>query len=340
MDFSKPENARAINRLKVLSALKAKPSSRAELSRRLKINKVTISEIADSLIKEGLIKEGEKDTTTSGRPSTVLSIYKEKGRVFSIEIQEKRIIISASNLLGQIVRLMQIPRNENYTDDIIATIEKLSSESVVNYGAAIITKDKDAIETLSLPFPILFIPSAIAEAKAEIERSPDVLQKSLFISWGDDIEAVYYDKEMLYLPHFGHTRVKNEGVCKCGAIGCLNAISSLDSMKERSGFELRHLLASTPKDALSALSFAIIEAIGILDARNVMITGPFSAISDSCYAYIQERVSEKLAKDDMRIIFKSQAGDKGAAEGGSIIALERFFYKTELLEKLKLIQTY
>lgn len=83
MDFSRPDNARKINRLKVLNALRKGDLSRAELSREIVLNKVSISEITDALIKEGLIESGMKDMSTQGRPSTKLSIAKKNGRVFS-----------------------------------------------------------------------------------------------------------------------------------------------------------------------------------------------------------------------------------------------------------------
>ena len=68
MDFSRPDNARAINRLKVLSAIREhEVMTRAELSRLLLINKVSISEIVDNLIKQDLVKEGEKVFPDSGR---------------------------------------------------------------------------------------------------------------------------------------------------------------------------------------------------------------------------------------------------------------------------------
>ena len=53
MDFSRPDNARTINRLKVLSELRKGECSRAELSRRLGINKVSIGEIIDRMLEEG-----------------------------------------------------------------------------------------------------------------------------------------------------------------------------------------------------------------------------------------------------------------------------------------------
>ena len=79
MDFSRPDNARRINRLKVLSELRKGTCSKAELSRRLDINKVSIGEICDKMIKEGLIEETGREQTAQGRPGTLLSINSKAG---------------------------------------------------------------------------------------------------------------------------------------------------------------------------------------------------------------------------------------------------------------------
>ena len=65
MDFSRPDNARAINRLKVLSELRTGECSRAELSRRLGINKVSIGDMIQDMIAEGLVTEGHFTSRTS-----------------------------------------------------------------------------------------------------------------------------------------------------------------------------------------------------------------------------------------------------------------------------------
>ena len=97
MDFSRPDNARKINRLKVLDALRKKDMSRAELSRELLINKVSVSEITDALIKEGFVYSGPLDNNTQGRPATILSIEKNGGRVFSFIFSYSNVVASASD---------------------------------------------------------------------------------------------------------------------------------------------------------------------------------------------------------------------------------------------------
>lgn len=340
MDFSKPENARRINRLRVLSALREQPSSRAELSRKLKINKVSISEIAESLIKEGMIRESEKDMATSGRPSTKLAIAKERGRVFSIEIKPRKTTVSASNLEGNVLRFMQLPRSENLWNDVKAAITRLSSNGVMNYGASVITDELITIPDGLFDFPAIIIPPAIAEAKAEMYHAYETLSSTLFISWADTIGAAFSEANTLhYLQSFAHMRVRNDGRCTCGGIGCLEECASGSSIKEKSGLDSRSLLSMTLTEPLAAMAFAITEAVQILGVKNAMITGDFSLMKAENYAYLQEKVASKLppSRNDF-IIFRSQCGEAAAREGGGIAALESFFYSTELLRKLDSIE--
>lgn len=70
INFSKPENARLINRLKVINALRQTEGlSRAQLARELGINKVSMGEIVQSLVDEGVISEGTKQQVQVGRPA-------------------------------------------------------------------------------------------------------------------------------------------------------------------------------------------------------------------------------------------------------------------------------
>ena len=165
MDFSRPDNARRINRLKVLSELRKGTCSKAELSRRLDINKVSIGEICDKMIKEGLIEETGREQTAQGRPGTLLSINSKAGRVFSIEEGRKAFSVAVSDLQGRILRYERLPKGESFQDDIQKLIRKMSAGDAVIYGAAIASDYNTMIE---LPFPSVRISRAEAEAEAEV----------------------------------------------------------------------------------------------------------------------------------------------------------------------------
>ena len=187
MDFSRPDNARRINRLKVLSELRKGTCSKAELSRRLDINKVSIGEICDKMIKEGLIEETGREQTAQGRPGTLLSINSKAGRVFSIEEGRKAFSVAVSDLQGRILRYERLPKGESFQDDIQKLIRKMSAGDAVIYGAAI-ASDYDT--KINLPFPSVRISRAEAEAEAEVARLGD-LESFLFISWSDTRFRIY-----------------------------------------------------------------------------------------------------------------------------------------------------
>ena len=57
MEFSRPDNAREINRFRVLNALRSEPGlTRAALSAKLSLNKVSMSEIIQAFIGEGVVR--------------------------------------------------------------------------------------------------------------------------------------------------------------------------------------------------------------------------------------------------------------------------------------------
>lgn len=341
MDFSRPDNARLINRLKTLSAIREKKNmTRAELSRELIINKVSISEIVDTLIKEGLVKESGKLSMESGRPATLLEINANAGNVIGMVIQKKGCLIAASDLKGKILRLERFPRGKDKEElkaNLHASLERmLKSENVKIYGAVIVgTEDEGEIED-SLPFPSLIISPVEAQVTAERRRCSDELNGMLFLMAGEDIRAYYNG---LLLNKFGTLRIGGK---------------ALDDLFSGSSFKRDlNLKASTAKEILSSdsglqiireslhnLAEAIAAATEILNAQSTMIIGEYSDLPDQYYALLNSMVISKLPKErSSYAVFKSIAGEAGLIEGACHTALDHFFYKKELLENLRRIES-
>ncbi len=342
MDFSRPDNARTINRLKVLSELRMGACSKAELSRRLDINKVSIGEICSKMTEEGLIESAGKDLSAPGRPGTLLSINSKAGRVFSIEDGGKSFSVAVSDLLGRILRYERLPKGDAFQDQLLRLIEKMSAGDARIYGAAIASETETGI---SLPFPSVRITHSEAEAEAEVARLGD-LESFLFISWSDCIAATIRKREMMIpLPDFPHMKAQKEGNCSCGGQGCLEAAASGRHLLETTGAEsYRSLLGNAVytdaiKRALRPMAAALAEAVQALSASSVIITGRMAMMSDEMYAYLQTMVSSLLppARSDVTI-YRSSAGENGAREGTALKALDTFFYNTELLSRLRAIE--
>ena len=341
MDFSRPDNARTINRLKVLNALRKRDLSRAELSRELVINKVSISEITDALLREGLIENGERDNTTQGRPSTKLTIAKRKGRVFSFIFTSSTVTASASNLSGQVLRFERFPKDDNMISQIASFIRKMTSDDPVVYGVTIVGGENE-VPSSAFPWPVTYTSAAVAQARAEIEGRK--MEKTLFVSWGDEIEAVYEEKFLHYIPSFGHMKVSSGITCSCGGNGCLSAVASGLRIKSVTGISQYRRLTTEEKgllaidDTLKDMALALAEAVQALGAENVVITGELSVMSDDLYATLNDRLKMMLPPSRDVKIHKSEKGDRSALEGAGIIALDEFFYHSDKLEKLNEIQ--
>ena len=186
MDFSRPDNARKINRLKVLGALRKRDMSRAELSRQLLINKVSISEITDSLIRDSLVSSGPLDNTTSGRPATILSINKNGGRVFSLVFSTSTVMASASDLKGNVLRFERFPKDEGLVDYISSFIRKMTQDQPKVFGMTVIGTPSD-IPSDVFPWPVVYRQRSEAQARGEMEGRDD-LRDVYFVSWGDEID--------------------------------------------------------------------------------------------------------------------------------------------------------
>ena len=334
MDFSKPDNARQINKLKVLNILRSEKLSRAELSRRLLLSKVSVSEIVEALMTEGLIENAETDRSTSGRPATKLQINKNAGRAFAIEIKQATVSVSISDMLARPMRFERFPRTENMWQDIERMVDKLAQGNKI-YGACFVLSDD--VEFPELPFRYISTTPALAQAKAEINLAERDLDGFFFVSWSDSIEAVFYKKLLLPIKTFAHLKVTKNAQCQCGGNGCLEAVASGYKLKAMTGLNnLRDIAKDKAiEESAKSMVFAISQAVQAIGADAVMLTGELSSLSDEIYANMQERLSLLLPPERNNvIIYRSQCGERGSREGAGILALEQFFYRTNIINAL------
>ncbi|MBO8436644.1 MAG: ROK family transcriptional regulator [Spirochaetes bacterium] len=342
MDFSKPDNARAINRLKVLSELRGGEYSRAELSRRVGINKVSIGDMIQDLIKEGLVTEGKKNSTTSGRPGTSVSINRTACRAFAFDIKPRAISVSVSDALGKVLRFERFPRNSETEELVQRSIEKMKGEDIFICGSAVTGYDGTFPASI-FPQPTAFIPRVIAEASAELSINKE-LDGCLFLSWADSFDAAIMKGNLIHLPTLPHMKAQKDGLCSCGGKGCLEVAASGKALMDKTGaLSVRDLVrntgyASAIKEALKPIAMALSEAVQATAATSVIITGELSQIPDAAYTYLNGLLSSLLPPSRKITVARSAAGEKGTREGAATAALNLFFYKTDMLKKLETIE--
>ena len=341
MDFSRPDNARKINRLKVLSALRNRDMSRAELSRELLLNKVSVSEITEALMKDGLVSAGPLDNTTSGRPATILSIEKNGGRVFSLVFSPSTVMASASDLKGNVLRYERFPKDENLVDYIASFVKKMTQDNPRVFGMTVVGTKDDIPEGI-FPWPVAYRGRAEAQARGEDEIADG---STLFVSWGDEIEASWPPFRPS-IPSFGHMKVTKGILCSCGGDGCLSAVASGRVLKEKTGITQYRRLTTEEKgliaidDASIALAFALGEAVQALGVEKVLITGEISQMPQDSYASLEDKLRMTLPPErrSVRVIKSNKAPEKALLEGAGSLALDQFFYHSTILKKLEEIQ--
>ena len=373
MDFSRPDNARVINRLRVLGALRDNENlTRASLSSLLGLNKVSMSEIVQSLVDEKIVNEGYKVTTGTGRPGTSLSLSTEYGSVIGVDIQTRSIAVTLFNIEASVLRMERFPRSELDTIDKIynqikVTVEKMSRLSslkilgmVIAISAqldgGIISSSFDevlnGVEVKSLtsnfPFPVEVVTSLEAEAEAERFYFRTSLENMLFINWGEHITSAIILKDRI-LPNFefGHLPVTNQNVCHCGSIGCLDTVSSGwgvmaetartlgKAMSVRELVKLGDKSKALLEKASDTLSKAIVMAVQCTGVNAVIIGGGISNLPDEYFARMMD-ICRQLSPEGRKNLplYRSNYREKGTVQGAGVIALDRFFYRKNLLLSL------
>src|ERR1044072_3554522 len=106
---------RAINRQIVLNYVRDRgPISRAEIARRTKLQRSTISEIVDSLLEEGLIEEVGSGQSTGGRCPTLLALRTTGAAAIGIDIAPTRTTLATSDLAGGLLESKEFETDHDF----------------------------------------------------------------------------------------------------------------------------------------------------------------------------------------------------------------------------------
>lgn len=335
INFSKPENARLVNRLKVLNALRdGAGMSRAQLAKELGINKVSMGEIIQSLVDEDKVVEGVKQVVQVGRPGTSLSLNENHACVIGVDIGTRVITTTLYSLLGKPIRMERYPSGgfssmEEFHDTIDRAVGKFSSMGQPPVMGMCIAINADIGEDGSIshsfvpcledgsrfihlfdscPFPVILAPALVCAAEAERFYFQTSLENMFFVNWGEHLSSALILKDRI-LPsmNFAHLPVAHSNLCHCGSVGCLETISSgygllIESERETgSAMTGRELVRNEDKcsrilyRACEALAKALVFAICSTGATAVLISGGLSNLPDKYFAYMLDVFSSSAS---------------------------------------------
>ncbi len=87
------------------------PSSRANISRDLKISKPAISRNVEELINSGIIYELGKDSNKLGKKATLIAVNEKKAYLVGVDIGNYKLRVGLAELTGRIIDVAEIPTN-------------------------------------------------------------------------------------------------------------------------------------------------------------------------------------------------------------------------------------
>lgn len=266
MIYSDPKTARTVNRLRVLNELQRSPGcSRAELSRELMLNKVSISEIVQGLLDEGLILETGKTPGSGrlGRTPVNLEIDRLAVSIMAIDLGMTSTTIAVAGTMGDLIWFERFPTPEITSPDHLlrtlsgytAKLRQRMRRPETAAGIAItlnasIDRETGAIRTFRgdrwtdrFPHQVSFhrslselvglpvtcdgnVRSMILGERWFGDISPD--EALFYINWGQSIGSAQMigNRILSVESEFRHTPVTSDHICSCGKTGCLEAASS------------------------------------------------------------------------------------------------------------------
>ncbi|ADU51639.1 ROK family protein [Thermaerobacter marianensis DSM 12885] len=302
----RPQLLRLHNRTLILSLLRQRPMSRAELSRQAGLALPTVSRLVDQLIRDGLVAEGQKQAT-GGRHATELRLRAEAGFVLGAELGRERIRVILSDLQGDVRAQAEKPRGETAEQDIAylaAMAGALLGDAgveprrLMGIGVGVPGPLDPAAGTVIAPpnfrgwsyvplrqllqqrfrVPVWIENDANAGALAEFLLSHPQARNLVYVMADAGVGAGLVIERQLYrgeggAGELGHCPIQLGGPpCPCGRRGCVEAIASTDAMVARY-HELHGQGASGSGGPADFAALLAAEAGGDRRARAVLARG-------------------------------------------------------------------
>ncbi|MEV4811662.1 ROK family protein [Micromonospora avicenniae] len=234
------------------------PTSRAELTARLGLNRSTIGALAADLAAAGLVTEGAPVTTRRGRPSLVVTPRSNRVYAQALSIEPDKLRAARIGLGGRVLDLRDTPRPAGTSAvDAVDTLTALAHEmdrdvaaDSIRVGIAVAVTDttRDRDGRVRIGGPDEKLRSAIGAAFGDGRTGPTVLAGDLadIAALAEHVRGVAADVDDLIYLHgssgvsagiiiegrlvvghggrsgkVGHMVVNPDGLpCECGSRGC------------------------------------------------------------------------------------------------------------------------
>ncbi len=371
MNFSQPSAIRTINRLRVLNLLRENDFlSRADIARMLGLNKPSTSEIIELLLEEGLVQEQGKVATANGRRPTALKLKGDARLVIGVELGTRTTVFTLADLQGTVLRYERIPtpvhpQAKQWGETIIRTCMKFTHISTIPIeGIAIATSGRiseDGQTILSHPYwdwkdvplgkavavhtklPTLLVNHVEAMVEAERWFGKETDDSFFYVNWAEHIDAVLVYRGVISANNtlFGHLPVAETGLCRCGAIGCLETVSAGWALSEKNqGLSVKQLSQQSDttmlKQACQAMAMALNAASLITGCQKIILGGGISNLEDRYLDLVRSSFQEHANPACRNIpIVRSALKEQSSMLASVAKALDAWVFQKSLLSTMQ-----
>ena len=352
--------------------------TRVELSRRLGLSRSAITSFVQQLLAQGIIEEAHAQRSIGGRPAITLRINSRRFQLIGVDMGSSHLQVISLSLTGEVLRSAYT--SFDCCGDPLGTVHKMeqmieqclvSDIQPLGIGVAVpcpvfknnldsrilpLWTDIDLKSHLQTMFsvPVCIDNDANLGALAEQWHSNNLNEESfVFIKIATGVGAgIVNDGSLLrgakgYAGEIGHLVLFDNGQCRCGSVGCLEAqVGSLAVRRKAMGIaDGRLAQGELPsiqmiKDSAKvedALAMSVVQrsaedlatAIGVLlnmyNPHRVVLWGELVDDNALFFKHLRQTViaSNHWSVIQSTNIVPSVIGEQGIAIGAGMLALEK-----------------
>jgi predicted NBD/HSP70 family sugar kinase len=353
--------------------------TRADLARRTGLARSTVAQRVDALLKHGLVYEAGDSASTGGRPPTVLAFNHEAGVVLAADLGATHSRLAVSDLAGvplsEVTQDLDIGLGpdavlEWVQDRFIELLEEVERKASDVRGIGIGVPGPVAFSSGQAVNPPIMpgwdgfsIPgwfSSRYEAPVLVDNDVNIMalgeqfihwrnsEHLLFVKVGTGIGCGIVAGGDIHrgaqgaAGDIGHIRLSHhdEVVCRCGNIGCLEAVAGGRALAQRLTEEgikastsrdvVRLVRAGNPvatrlvREAGRALGEVLAGCVNFFNPSVIVIGGDLGEVHEQLLAGVREvtfRRSLPLATGDLQTV-PSKLGDRAGVIGAAVLVIE------------------
>jgi len=250
--------------------------SRADVARRTKLTRTTVSAVVDTLLAAGMVAEVGRGPSTGGKAPILLTVPETARILVGVDLGDRSFAAAAVSLRGEVLHRVEVPSEDADGAEAVELALGLIGEVLgrvdrtvlgIGIGApglvdatdgAVIQAVKRSWRELPLAdivasrfdFPVYVANDSQAAALAEYVFGSSRASNLIVIKVGEGIGAGLVLNGSLFqgdgfgAGEIGHTVVDPDGLaCRCGRAGCLETLASvpalLSAIEARTGRPIR-----------------------------------------------------------------------------------------------------